>query len=210
MTDMSVREKRKKETRQLLMAAAVRTFHEKGIHDTRVSDVVSRAGVAQGTFYNHFLSKEALFKAIADEYMAHYGQLFHQHADGLFEDGGLDAMITDFSGFLRQLFISCRDNIATARLVFGEGAGSSGPYQEICDAVIRRFVELVKGVLDKGRDRGVLRVEDTELAAAMIFGMFQRCMFYFLLTRKEFDVDRIEKGMTAFLLGGLGVRLDNL
>jgi AcrR family transcriptional regulator len=207
---MSVREKKKTETRQVLMASAVRVFHEKGISDTRVSDIVSRAGVAQGTFYNYFPSKEALFKAMAEEYMAHYGELFHQHADGLFEDGGVETMITDFSGFLRQLFISCRDNIATARLVFGEGAGSSGPYQEICDAVIRRFIELVKGVLDKGRDRGILRVEDTELAAAMVFGMFQRCMFYFLLTRKSFDVDRIEKGMTAFLLGGLGVRFDDL
>lgn len=210
MTDMSVREKKKTETRQLLMASAVRVFHENGIHDTRVSDIVSRAGVAQGTFYNYFPSKEALFRAMAEEYMAHYGELFHRHADGLFEDGGVDAMITDFGGFLRQLFLSCRDNIATARLVFGEGAGSSGPYQEICDTVIRRFVELIQGVLDKGRDRGVLRVEDTELAAAMIFGMFQRCMFYFLLTRKDFDVDRIERGMTAFLFGGLGVRLDAL
>ncbi len=210
MTDMSVREKKKTETRQLLMASAVRTFHEKGIHDTRVSDIVSRAGVAQGTFYNHFPSKEALFKAIADEYMAHYGELFHQYADGLFEEGGLDSMVADFGGFLRQLFISCRDNIATARLVFGEGAGSAGPYQEICDSVISRFVELIMGVLNKGRQKGVLGIDDTELAAAMIFGMFQRCMFYFLLTRKDFDVDRIEKGMMAFLLGGLNIRVNDL
>jgi AcrR family transcriptional regulator len=210
MTDMSVRERKKTETRQLLMASAIRVFHEKGIYDTRVSDIVSRAGVAQGTFYNHFQSKEAIFRDIADEYMAHYGELFHQHADGLFEDDSLDAMITDFGGFLRQLFISCRDNIATARLVFGEGAGSAGPYQEICESVISRFITLIMGVLDKGRQKGVLRIDDTELAAAMIFGMFQRCMFYFLLTRKDFDVDRIEKGMMAFLFGGLNIRLDAL
>ena len=67
MTDMSVREKKKAETRHLLMTSAVQVFHEKGIYGTRVSDIVSRAGVAQGTFYNHFQSKEAMFKAIADE-----------------------------------------------------------------------------------------------------------------------------------------------
>lgn len=208
MTDMSVREKKKAETRQLLMAAGVQVFHEKGIHDTRVSDIVSRAGVAQGTFYNHFPSKESLFKAVADEYMTHYGNLFHQHTAGLFETGDVTVMITAFGEFLRQLFISCRDNIAIARLVFGEGAGSLGPYQEICDTVIASFIALIKGVLDQGNEKGFIRVEDTELAAAMVFGLFQRSMFYFLLTRKEFDVDRIEQGMTAFLLGGLNARLD--
>jgi AcrR family transcriptional regulator len=207
MTDMSVRDKKKAETRQLLMASAVRVFHEKSIHDTRVSDIVSRAGVAQGTFYNYFPSKEALFKAIAEEYMAHYGELFRRYAGGLFEDGRPETLAADFGGFLRQLFVSCRDNIATARLVFGEGAGSTGPYQEVCESVIRRFIELIRGVLDRGREKGVLRFEDTELAATMIFGMFQRSMFYFLLTRKELDVDRLEKGMTAFLFGGLDVRL---
>ena len=116
---------------------------------------------------------------------------------------GDPAVVTDFGGFLRRLFISCRDNIATARLVFGEGAGSTGPYQEICDTVISRFISLIIAVLEKGKARGILQVEDTELAATMIFGLFQRSMFYFLLTKKEFDVDRIERGMTAFLFRGV-------
>ena len=210
MTDMSVREKKKAETRQLLITAAIQVFHEKGLYDTRVSDIVARAGVAQGTFYNHFQSKEAMFKAIADEYMTHYGALFNRHTDGLFDTENSVEMVTAFTGFLRQLFISCRDNIATARLVFGEGAGSIGPYQEICDTVISRFVFLIKAVLDQGKEKGFIGVEDTELAAAMVFGLFQRCMFYFLLTRKEFDVDRIERGMAAFLLKGLNIQLDDI
>ncbi len=209
MTDMSVREKKKAETRQLLMGAGVQAFHEKGIHETRVSDIVARAGVAQGTFYNHFQSKEALFRAMADEYMAHYVALFHHHTAGLFETENPADMVHAFVGFLRQLFINCRENIATARLVFGEGAGSVGPYQEICDSVVSRFIFLIKSVLDQGNEKEFLRINDTELAAAMVFGLFQRCMFYFLLTKKEFDVDRIERGMTAFLFEGLNVQLED-
>lgn len=209
MTDMSVREKKKAETRQLLMAAGVQVFHESGIHDTRVSDIVARAGVAQGTFYNHFQSKEALFRAMADEYMAHYVALFHHHTAGLFKTENPAEMVNSFVGFLRQLFINCQNNIATARLVFGEGAGSVGPYQEICDSVVSRFISLIKSVLDEGNEKGLIRIDDTELAAAMVFGLFQRCMFYFLLTKKEFDVDRIERGMTAFMLEGLNIQIEN-
>lgn len=207
---MSVREKKKAETRQLLMTAAIQVFHENGLYQTRVSDIVARAGVAQGTFYNHFQSKEAMFRAIADEYMTYYGELFNRYTAGLFDTEDPVVVVTAFSGFLRQLFISCRDNIATARLVFGEGAGSVGPYQEICDTVISRFVTLIKDLLDRGKETGFIGVDDTELAAAMVFGLFQRCMFYFLLTRKEFDVDRIERGMTAFLFQGLNIQFDDI
>ena len=55
MTDMSVREKKKAETRQLLMTAAIQVFHENGLYQTRVSDIVARAGGDEFTFHN-FLS----------------------------------------------------------------------------------------------------------------------------------------------------------
>ena len=206
---MSVKKDKKAATRRLLMSSAVAVFHEKGLHETRVSDIVARAGVAQGTFYYHFQSKEAVFQAIADEYLAHYGELFHQNARALFDNADGRSTITDLAGFLRQLFISCRDNIAIARLVFGEGAGSAGPYHEICQTVISRFISLIMAVLEQGRDKGLLRVEDPELTAAMIFGLFQRSMFYFILTKNEFDVDRVERGMMTFLLGGLEIQPDN-
>jgi AcrR family transcriptional regulator len=54
-------------TRDELLAAATEVFWDKGYVDTRVADIVERAGVAHGTFYTYFDSKEAVLWAIASD-----------------------------------------------------------------------------------------------------------------------------------------------
>ncbi|MFO8048732.1 MAG: TetR/AcrR family transcriptional regulator [Desulfosudaceae bacterium] len=203
---MSVRKQKKAATRQRLEEAAIQIFHEKGLHGCRVSDIVGRAGVAQGTFYNHFESKEAVFNHIADSYLDHYRRLFLEYSEILFAGDDLPAIIETMRAFLRQLLLSCRENIAVAQLVFGEGAGTAGPFYEKSQIVIGHFVSLIEAVLVRARDRGLIFMEDPEMSAAMIFGLFQRCMFYFLLTKEEFDVDKFERGLADFLLNGLNIR----
>lgn len=49
-----------------LLAAAEQLFRENGVDKTAVSDIVKKAGVAQGTFYNYFKSKDEIFAAILE------------------------------------------------------------------------------------------------------------------------------------------------
>ena len=53
-------------TRQALIDAAVAVFTEKGLHGARVTDVTKRAGVAAGSFYTYFETKEALFLEVVE------------------------------------------------------------------------------------------------------------------------------------------------
>lgn len=48
-----------------ILQAAIEIISEKGLYSTSISDIVKRAGVAQGTFYLYFRSKNALIPAIA-------------------------------------------------------------------------------------------------------------------------------------------------
>ena len=54
-------------TRQVLVEAALGAFLENGFEATRMGDVAVRAGVAKGTAYLHFASKEALFADVLRE-----------------------------------------------------------------------------------------------------------------------------------------------
>ena len=47
-----------------LLAEAAAEFGEKGFHDSSIVSITIRAGVALGSFYTYFESKEALFKAL--------------------------------------------------------------------------------------------------------------------------------------------------
>ena len=49
-----------------ILKSAIEVISEKGLDKTSISDIVKKAGIAQGTFYLYFQSKNALIPAIAD------------------------------------------------------------------------------------------------------------------------------------------------
>ena len=57
------------ERREQILSAARAVFNEKGYETTTISDIVSRAGVAQGTFYLYFPSKREIVWALANRPM---------------------------------------------------------------------------------------------------------------------------------------------
>lgn len=56
-------ERGRRTLRKLLDASAIE-FGEKGFHEASVSSITRRAGVALGSFYTYFESKDALFRAL--------------------------------------------------------------------------------------------------------------------------------------------------
>jgi len=55
---------RGRRTRNKLLEAAEIEFGEKGFHEAGISGITYRAGVALGTFYTYFESKEEIFQAL--------------------------------------------------------------------------------------------------------------------------------------------------
>jgi len=53
--------------RQQILSAAIKVLSQKGLDKTKVSDIAAEAGVAQGTFYLYYGSKNALIPAMADD-----------------------------------------------------------------------------------------------------------------------------------------------
>lgn len=54
--------------RHLIVDAGLRVFLRGGFNATSVQDITEAAGVPKGSFYNHFVSKEALASEIVDLY----------------------------------------------------------------------------------------------------------------------------------------------
>jgi AcrR family transcriptional regulator len=61
---------RRADTRARLLAAARRTFAERGYHASSAERVSEQAGCTKGALYDHFGSKEGLFLALLDEQYA--------------------------------------------------------------------------------------------------------------------------------------------
>ncbi|MCP4543998.1 MAG: TetR/AcrR family transcriptional regulator [Chloroflexi bacterium] len=63
--NLSRRERKKIETRQRLMEAALQLFQEHGYDATTVEQIAEAADVAKSTFFNYFETKEAILPTLA-------------------------------------------------------------------------------------------------------------------------------------------------
>ena len=68
------RTERGRRTLRLLLDAAAAEFGEKGFHESSVVSITQRAGVALGSFYTYFDSKDSLFRALVRDMSAQVRQ----------------------------------------------------------------------------------------------------------------------------------------
>ncbi|GGN91509.1 TetR/AcrR family transcriptional regulator [Saccharibacillus kuerlensis] len=75
-----------REKHESILDAAFEVFGKKGFYDTKISDITEHAGIAKGTMYLYFKSKEELFAAVTRrDWETFLRELNYQikHADGL-------------------------------------------------------------------------------------------------------------------------------
>lgn len=91
-------------TRERLRAAALILFVQKGIAESTTRELAAMAGVAEGTIYRHFASKEDLVRDLfEDHYFRFGGELDRIRAETA---GGLDAKLGAMITFMAALYDS--------------------------------------------------------------------------------------------------------
>lgn len=63
---------KRERTRRQLLRAAIAVLHERGVAGFAAQEVAAAAGMANGTFYNYFPTREALLEALAEEFVESY------------------------------------------------------------------------------------------------------------------------------------------
>ncbi|PID72693.1 MAG: TetR family transcriptional regulator [Desulfobulbus propionicus] len=81
-----------------ILLEATRLFSEHGFWDTSISDIASATGVADGTIFYHFKSKEELFLAVLENFKEEFITAFADHLERNTYKSGL-AMVEDAIGF---------------------------------------------------------------------------------------------------------------
>jgi AcrR family transcriptional regulator len=177
-----------------LLQAARGIFAEKGYEKTRMQDIAERAGVAVGTIYLYFKTKDAMAIALADELNA---RLLAESISQL-EQPDLEKAIGDAVHAALSLLAAERDLIRMLYLNVGLGALSDVAHGE-------HDIALRQGLAAHLRQRietGQMRSFDAEALAVLIIGMVdwaaQAALFY-----EMGDLATYEQTVVALLWGGI-------
>ena len=172
---------RGRRTLRAILDAASAEFGERGFQGASISRITTRAGVALGSFYTYFPSKEDVFRAVvrdlSDAVKAHVGPHVAGAADGLSGEGaGLRSFlefvrthkeiyrIIDEAEFVdsesyRRHYQSTVDRVRArlqAAAARGEVRGDVGEEEAWAIVGMNVFVGLRYGVWDDGADAGAI------------------------------------------------------
>ena len=72
------RRRKQKDARDRILQSALDEFSEKGFHATTIDSIAERAGMAKGTVYRYFKTKESLFNALKEDTIGEFVELARQ------------------------------------------------------------------------------------------------------------------------------------
>ncbi len=184
---------RGRRTRRSLLDAAAADFGERGFHDASIASITARAGVALGSFYTWFDSKDALFRDLvadlSDQVRDHVAPALKDAPDGLAaERAGLAA----FLGFVRE-------HQEIYRIIdeaeFVDPASHRRHYAATADRIAQRLAAAAA--------RGDVRADAGEVHAWAIMGMNVFLGLRYGVWSEDGEVDAIADTAADFLRNGL-------
>jgi len=152
--------------RDRLFTAAAELIGERGFHGATVDDIVERAGVAKGTVYYHFKSKEALFDALLNEHFARLSDAFRTAADAA------GSPTRALCALVRTELDYIHANQAASKLLMSELWRTDRAWQETLHVLRERYVTIFHDVLLAGVGSGEFRSDlDVGITASALFGL---------------------------------------
>lgn len=185
------RRQRRKEARPSeIIEAALELFAERGFGATRMDDVARRAGVAKGTLFVYFPTKQDLFRAAARTITAANLERLQLVA------ANLDRPIAEVVPALlaHAAFVADTRVPALIRLLISESRLFPDLAQVWHDEVASKVLALLTSVIANAQARGELRAGDPQLFAFSIIGpMFSGIIFREVLRETDAHLPDLHK-----------------
>ncbi|WP_019535902.1 TetR/AcrR family transcriptional regulator [Paenibacillus ginsengihumi] len=148
------------ERKDEILNAAMELFNSKGYEQTSVSDIVRKVGVAQGTFYYYFQSKEEIIHAACERNLASRLEKVKQLVAST-ERNALEKLT-------RLLMDAYPSDQEAAVLDYLHQESNSTLHQKWIVAEITALLPYARQIVRQGVAEGTFRVQQPELAAEFL------------------------------------------
>jgi TetR/AcrR family fatty acid metabolism transcriptional regulator len=185
---------------QRILDAAVEVIAENGYFQSPVSKIAARAGVADGTIYLYFKSKDEVLRAAIDRMM----QRFYDGVEQEFQ------RVTDPRGQLEAIgrlhLEAVTVNRSMAIVMQTEVRQSAKFIAEFSHKHLVRYIQMVREIVRRGQEAGVFRKElSAGVVAQCWFGAIGELLTTAIFTGREYDAKATVKQVLDVMLNGIGV-----
>lgn len=208
MTEISIERKRTKppeERRREILIAATTLFREKGYADTTIGEIARAAGVAAGTVYLYFPSKDHILLALHDQFHEGLASLIGEVAGDAFDRRAAGAeidlnetidmiveSIANYSVSNREIAQVCMRHLPTSGDIADLGAPD------------RHFIAFLGGLFKIAADQGIIHTSDPEMLAHLISAAIGYPIGTSLAFGDPPEMDRLVSAMKELLYKALG------
>ncbi len=184
--------------RQAILRAATKVFARKGYFNSKVADVAGAAGIADGTVYLYFKSKEEILHSIFDRAMEEF------IAEGKRELAEIDCP----DKRLRRIAELHLEKLGADRdlaIVFQvELRGSTKFMEEFSAAGFAEYLNIIHKTIEDGQKAGVFRADlNATVCSKILFGALDEMVTNWILSKKPYALKPLANEVLKVFFGGV-------
>ena len=186
------------EKHQRILDAAIAVIAQKGFHNSRVSEIAQQAGVADGTIYLYFKSKEQILMAALDTAF----QAFLTRAKR--ELAGTESPAVRLRKLAALHLGALAENRSLAVVLQTELRQSAKFLAEFSQRDLKNYFDLIRETVREGQQAGIFRADISEkIFAACFFGALDELVTAWVLSERGYDLTAAADSVVDLMFRGM-------
>lgn len=183
-------------TKRKIFETSMKLFAEKGYDATSIEEITATVGVAKGTLYYHFSSKEEIFDFLVSE-----GVKLLQNS--------VDIKTAKYKNYIDKLkaivliqikIVNKYEEIIT--ILLSQFWGNEKRNKK-CKEYIYQYISKIEQIVKEGMDAGQIKQGDPKIIASEIYGLICSTIVYKINNIEEFNTMKIYNQFENTIIKGL-------
>jgi TetR/AcrR family fatty acid metabolism transcriptional regulator len=190
--------KKQEEKYRTILEAATGVFAKEGFHNAKIEDVANTAGVAHGTVYLYFKSKEDLLVSIFRE---NFRELVEYVNSEIQKESNAEDKLRKLVLLQLQL-TETNPDLASLMLVEFPQTGKFLSSDSIDDLV--EYMDMIAGILEEGISAKIFNNSiDPKIVATVIYSGIQGIITRWVLEGMKYPLDKTADQISQMILNGI-------
>ena len=184
--------------RAAILRAAIRVFSQNGYFNSKVADIAREAGIADGTVYLYFKSKEEILHSIFDRAMEEF---IAEGKREIADIGEADKRLARIAQLHLERLGADRDLAVVFQV---ELRGSTKFMEEFSAAGFAEYLEIIRQTIIAGQKTGVFRKSlNPTLCAKIFYGALDEMVTNWILSKKHYELAPLAETVLDIFSNGI-------